>query len=274
MRFETLTDTLRLLFHREKEPFLRLKQVLGFLPHDLSLYRLALMHKSAAQEAGRETGHSHLNNERLEFLGDAVLGCVVADLLYRRYPTRQEGFLTTLRSKLVRRDMLNDLAVRMGLDQLVLHTGSISSAHNSYMNGNAFEAFVGAIYLDRGYGHCLRFVRDVVFARYVDVEQVARREENYKSRLIEWCQKRGLCFTFEIVSQRTLPDRTTPKFVSRVLIEGEYCGSGDGYSKKESHQSAARQAWKRLHKSDQLAKSLMERHQRAQEAKAGAEKQS
>lgn len=265
MRFDTLAEHLRLLFRKEKEPFLRLRQVLGFLPHDLSLYRLALMHKSVGRHDTSSTGHGRLNNERLEFLGDAVLGCVVADLLYQRYPTRQEGFLTTLRSKLVRRDMLNDLAVRMGLDQLVLHTEHVSTAHNSYMNGNAFEAFVGAIYLDRGYRYCLRFVRDVVFARYVDVEKVARTEENYKSRLIEWCQKRGLSFEFEVVSQRTLSDRTTAKFVSRVLIEGEFCGSGDGYSKKESHQNAARQAWKRLHKGDELVRSLMEKHQRAQE---------
>ena len=256
MRFDTLTDHIRLLFRREKEPFLQLRDLLGFLPHDLSLYRLALMHKSA-QQLEPSHGQKRLNNERLEFLGDAVLSSVVADLLYQRYPNSQEGFLTTLRSRLVCREMLNTLAVDMGLDRLVLHTGRASSAHNSYMNGNAFEALIGAVYLDRGYTYCLRFVRDVVFARYVDIRKVARTEENYKSRLIEWCQKHQLECRFEMVSQQILADRTTPKFVSRVLIQGQFCGSGDGYSKKASHQAAARQAWKRLHKDPQLVKNLV-----------------
>lgn len=254
MRLETLSENIRLLFLKEKEPFLRLRQLLGFLPHDLSLYRLALMHKSAS----RSENHVYLNNERLEFLGDAVLDSVMADILYTRFPNKQEGFLTTLRSKLVRRDMLNDVAVRIGLDQLVLHADHISSAHNNYVNGNAFEAFVGAIYLDRGYAYCLRFLRDVVYTRYVDIEKVSRTEENYKSRLIEWCQKQRLHFQFEMVSQRVLADHATAKFVSRILIEGVFCGSGEGYSKKESHQAAARQAWKRLHKDKRLLAQLTE----------------
>lgn len=265
MRLETLTENFRLLFRKEKEPFFRLRQLLGFLPHDLRLYRLALMHKSANRaDTDDAPHHERVNNERLEFLGDAVLGSVVADILYERFPNKQEGFLTTLRSKLVRRDMLNDVAVRIGLDQLVLHADRVSSAHNSYVNGNAFEAFVGAIYLDRGYAYCQRFLRDVVYAQYVDIEKVSRTEENYKSRLIEWCQKQRLRFQFEMVSQRVLADRTTAKFVSRVLIEGTFCGSGEGYTKKESHQAAARQAWKRLHKDKQLLKQLTE--QRAAKA--------
>lgn len=262
MRLQTLIDNVWLLFRKDREPYLRLRRLLGFLPHDIRLYRLALHHKSAAQnDDARPDSHparpDHLNNERLEFLGDAVLGSAVAHILYNRFPDKQEGFLTTLRSKLVRRDMLNDLAVQMGLDRLVLHAENASSAHNSYMNGNAFEALIGAIYLDRGYSYCLRFLHKQVFAHYVDIGKVAKREENYKSRLIEWCQKQHLTFRFDIVSQKTLSDRTTAKFVSRVLIQDIYCGSGDGYTKKESHQAAARQAWKRLHKDNRLLQQIL-----------------
>lgn len=250
-----LTDHIRLLFQKEKEPFLRLQKILGFLPHNIEFYRLALMHKSihVTQDA---RGH-HVNNERLEFLGDAILSAVVADILYFRYPNKQEGFLTTLRSKLVCRDMLNKLAVQIGLDKLVLHDGRGSSAHNSYMNGNAFEAFFGAIYLDRGYSYCMRFMRDVVLQKYINLEEVSQKDENYKSKLIEWCQKYQLRASFEMISQTILPDRNTPKFVSRVTIEGVYSGQGDGYSKKESHQNAARQALKKIKRDVAFVNQLM-----------------
>lgn len=260
--FEQLKDMWRLLFLKEREPFLQLKRILGFLPHDLTLYRHALMHKSFNQK-----GKKRINNERMEFLGDAVLGTVVADVLYELYPNKQEGFLTTLRSKLVRRDMLNKLAVQMGLDKLVLHEGHMSSAHNSYMNGNAFEAFIGAIYLDRGYGYCMRFIKEVVFKKYVNIEDVSKTEENYKSKLIEWCQKFQLAISFEMISQKILSDRNTPKFVSRVMIEGIYSGTGDGFSKKESHQNAAQQAYKRVQRDMAFVNSLIEaRSQKAKES--------
>lgn len=242
--FQGIKHNVRLLFRKDKEPYFRVRRITGYLPHNLSLYRTALRHKSFSRsEDGR-----HVNNERLEYLGDAVLGAVVADILYERYPKKQEGFLTTLRSKLVRRDMLNQLAVQIGLDKLILHDGPVTSAHNSYMGGNAFEAFVGALYLDRGYKACRQFVRRVILRKFVNLEELAQKEENYKSRLIEWCQKNQLSCQFEMISQKILSDRTTPKFVSRVIIEGIYCGQGEGFSKKESHQQAARQAYQKVHR--------------------------
>jgi ribonuclease-3 len=126
------------------------------------------------------------------------------------------------------------------------------------MNGNAFEAFFGAIYLDRGYSYCMRFMRDVVFKKYVNIEEVAKTEENYKSKLIEWCQKYQLSVQFEMVSQRILSDNNTPKFVSRVVIAGVYCGQGEGFSKKESHQNAARQAYRHIKRDVAFANSLMQ----------------
>ena len=234
---------------------MQLRNILGFLPRDIRLYQTALMHKSLTL---REKGEKHINNERLEYLGDAVLSAVVADILYQRYPNKQEGFLTTLRSKLVRRDTHNKLAVQMGLDKLVLYSGRATSAHNSYMNGNAFEAFFGAIYLDRGYEYCMSFARDVIFKKYINIEEVSKTEENYKSKLIEWCQKYQFEFKFDIVSQKILQDRNTPKFVSRVTIEGVYCGTGDGYSKKESHQKAAQQAYKHIRRNAAFVNTLID----------------
>ena len=234
---------------------MRIKKITGILPHDISIYKTALKHRSATRG---EKGDKRVNNERLEYLGDAVLGAVVADILYKRYPTRQEGFLTTLRSKIVRRDTLNQLAVQLGLDKLVLHTGPVTSGHNSYMNGNAFEAFFGALYLDRGYRACCRFIDKVVLARYINVDEVSQKEVNYKSKLIEWCQKYQLKAQFDMVSQKLLPDRSTPVFVSRLTIEGIFCGSGEGYSKKESHQQAARQAYNKVRRDVNLVNQMIE----------------
>ncbi len=260
--FHAILNHIRLLFHQGKKPFSELKAILGFMPRDLRYYRIALMHKSASE---RVRGHHKINNERLEFLGDAVLDAIVADIIFRRYPDCQEGFMTTLRSKLVKRDRLNRLAEQIGLDKLILFTGKASSAHNSYMNGNAFEAFVGAIYLDRGYAYCKKFMTNVILKKYVDLNELSKVEENYKSKVIEWCQRRQLKVRFEIISQQKQSDYSTPKFVSRVMIEDVYCGRGEGYSKKESHQEAARQAYKRITRNAPLAKQLLSAHaERAQ----------
>ena len=253
--FQGFKQHVRLLFRKEKEPYFRVRRITGFMPHNLNLYRTALRHKSLSRG---ENGGRNVNNERLEYLGDAVLGAVVADILYERYPRKQEGFLTTLRSKLVCRERLNQLAVQIGLDKLVLHDGPVTSAHNSYMNGNAFEAFVGALYLDRGYMACKQFVRRVILRKFVDLDELSKKEENYKSRLIEWSQKHQLECRFELISQKMLSDRTTPKFVSRVTIEGVYCGQGEGFSKKESHQQAARQAYNKVHRDVAFVNRLFE----------------
>ncbi len=247
-----ISAKIRLLFRRDKKPYLQLKGILGFAPKKISFYETAMRHKSLGHKDG-----SHVNNERLEFLGDAVLGCAVADILYEKYPTRQEGFLTTLRSKLVRRDMLNKLAKQMGLAELVNYSGKKTSAHNSYMNGNAFEAFIGAIYLDQGYKRTLYFIKERIYKKYVDIEKVAKTEENWKSKIIELCQKYQLDFAFEMISEKMLQDNTTTRFTSRLCIEGIFCGHGEGYSKKESHQEAARQAYNRVKRDKELLEELI-----------------
>lgn len=274
---------IRLLFVSEKKPFLRLKSILGFYPHSLEPYRLALIHKSVAYHEfdraknAAATKHkmckdkreqenkklneelrsiTYINNERLEFLGDAMLGAIVADILYKHYGRKQEGFLTNLRSKIVCRKSLNKLAVDMGLDKLIKHTGAVTTGHNSFMNGNAFEAFIGAIYLDRGFNYCYRFIEDVVFKHYINIEEEAKKEENFKSVLIEWCQKHQYKVAFSQKESRDDKSHNAPMFHSSVLIEGIPCGTGDGYSKKESDQNAAKQALQRIKRDKDLQNGL------------------
>jgi ribonuclease-3 len=211
------------------------------------------MHKSMQQ---RTADGKRVNNERLEFLGDAILGAVVGDIVYHHFSGKREGFLTNTRSKLVQRDTLNRVAVEMGLDKLI--QSSISSAsHNSYMGGNAFEALIGAIYLDRGYACCMKFINERILHRLLDLDKVANKEMNYKSKLIEWCQKKKVRFEFKIVGQhRERSESYSPVFDSQVLLNGIVCGEGSGYSKKESHQAAAKIAYKRIRSDKQLAEQI------------------
>ncbi len=237
-------DRLRLFLRKDKEPYLRLYNILGFYPRNINLYREALLHKSCSRHM---QGKKRVNNERLEFLGDAVLSAVVADILYEHYSKKQEGFLTTLRSRLVRRDTLNKLAEQIGLDKFIEHHGPATTAHNSNMSGNAFEALFGAIYLDRGYSYCVRFMKKQIFEHYIDIDATAQTEENFKSRMLEWCQKRQLTFRFEC-SDSVAKDGHTPVFTSTLIVEDMVCGSGKGYSKKESQQLAAKEALLRIRK--------------------------
>ena len=242
-----------LLFRKDRKAYCALKQILGFYPRHLHYYKQALMHKSMQQ---RTADGKRVNNERLEFLGDAILGAVVGDIVYHHFSGKREGFLTNTRSKLVQRDTLNRVAVEMGLDKLI--QSSISSAsHNSYMGGNAFEALIGAIYLDRGYACCMKFINERILHRLLDLDKVANKEMNYKSKLIEWCQKKKVRFEFKIVGQhRERSESYSPVFDSQVLLNGIVCGEGSGYSKKESHQAAAKIAYKRIRSDKQLAEQI------------------
>ncbi len=242
-----------LLFRKDRKAYCALKRILGFYPRHLHYYKQALMHKSMHQ---RTADGQRVNNERLEFLGDAILGAVVGDVVYRHFEGKREGFLTNTRSKLVQRETLNRVAVEIGLDKLIQY--SISSAsHNSYMCGNAFEALIGAIYLDRGYACCMKFINERILHRLLDIDKVANKEMNYKSKLIEWCQKKKVRFEFKIIGQhRERSESYSPVFDSQVLLNGIVCGEGSGYSKKESHQAAAKIAYKRIRADKQLTEQI------------------
>ena len=234
-------DKIRLLFRKDKESYFCFYKILGFYPRNIQLYQQALLHKSTSirSEKGRP-----LNNERLEFLGDAILDAIVGDIVYKHFEGRREGFLTNTRSKIVQRETLNKLAVEIGLDKLGKYS-TRSSSHNSYMYGNAFEAFIGAIYLDQGYERCKRFMEEKIFKNYIDLDKMSRKEVNFKSKLIEWSQKSKVEVSFELIEQ-FLDEDYNPMFHTEIRIEGISAGKGTGYSKKESQQNAAQAALKKI----------------------------
>ena len=245
-------DKIRLLFRKDRESYFCFYKILGFFPRNIRFYQQALLHKSTSvrSEKGRP-----LNNERLEFLGDAILDAIVGDIVYKHFEGRREGFLTNTRSKIVQRETLNKLAVEIGLDKLVKYS-TRSSSHNSYMYGNAFEAFIGAIYLDQGYERCKQFMEKKILKNYIDLDKMSRKEVNFKSKLIEWSQKTKMEVSFEFIEQFVDQDYN-PMFHTEVRIESLSAGTGTGYSKKESQQNAAQMALKKI-KSDEAFKEAIE----------------
>lgn len=242
-----IIDRIRLPFRKEKELYSSLYDIIGFYPHDISYYKLALMHKSVMR---RNAKGKPVNNERLEFLGDAILDAIVGDIVYQHFPGKREGFLTNTRSKLVQRDTLNKLAQEMGINQLILSSGHTSS-HNSYMGGNAFEALVGAIYLDQGYNACMRFMNKRILAQMINIDKVAYKEVNFKSKLIEWSQKNKVRLTYEQVLQEK-DKNGNPIFEFKVVLEGVEGCAGRGFSKKESQQLASKLTLDKLKKKPQF----------------------
>ncbi len=178
-------------------------------------------------------------NERLEFLGDAVLSSVISDYLYSNFVREREGFLSKSRSNLVCRDTLNELALDIGIDRFLEACG-LPHQHNHHVYGNALEALIGAIYIDKGYKQCRRFLLDRVFSRHLDMESLVRADKNYKSRLIEWTQKNHKNIEFKLVSEELRKEGAY--FLTEVYVDNELLGNGDGFSKRESQQKAARQA--------------------------------
>lgn len=253
-------DKLKLPFRKDKELFSSLYSILGFYPRDIAIYKQALSHSSNALQT--ESG-KRLNNERLEFLGDAIIEAVTSDIVYRHFDKKREGFLTTTRSKLVQRDTLNKMAQEVGLDKLV-RTGGHQSGHNSYIGGNAFEAIVGAVYLDRGYKYCMWFLKSRIIAAHLNLNDVAKKEVNFKSKLLEWAQRNRL--EIEFISNdpgKGAATSETPTFLATVTIENVECGKGNGFSKKESHQNAARETLIMLNANKQkIAEILKSKEQR------------
>ena len=222
--FGNLIDRIRLLFRKDKESYLCFYRILGFYPRNIRIYEQALLHKSLSVKT--DQGRL-LNNERLEFLGDAILDAVVGDIVYQKFEGKREGFLTNTRSKIVSRESLNHVAEQIGLAKLIKYS-SRQSAHNSYMGGNAFEALVGAIYLDRGYVYCKYFIEKRIIGQYLNLNKISRKEVNFKSKLIEWTQKNKVEIAFELVNQ-TVDEHNSPTFETEVLLEGIRACRGKGY---------------------------------------------
>jgi ribonuclease-3 len=238
---ENIIYRIRLLFHKEKESYFCLRKILGFYPKQLGYYEEALIHKSFTRKAKK-----HRNNERLEFLGDAVLDTVIAEYLFLRYPKKREGYLTNTRSKIVQRETLNKIGKEIGLGELIKFSNT-TTTHNNYMLGNAFEAFVGAIYLDRGYERCKWFIINKMLKEHIDVEKLAKKEINFKSKLIEWCQKNKYEQQFALVEEHH-DSNNNPIFQTQVMIENIPGEQGTGFSKRESQQKAAKETLKKIKK--------------------------
>lgn len=249
--FSNLIDRIRLLFRKDKESYLCFYRMLGFYPHDIRFYEQALLHRSSSVKS--DQGRL-LNNERLEFLGDAILDAVVGDIVYQKFEGKREGFLTNTRSKIVSRESLNHVAEQIGLSKLIKFSIRHAS-HNSYMGGNAFEALVGAIYLDRGYDYCKFFMEHRIIGPYINLNKVSRKEVNFKSKLIEWSQKNKIEISFELVNQ-SLDEFNSPVFESEILLEGIHACKGKGYSKKESQQLAAHETMNRIKKDSAFVESV------------------
>lgn len=241
-------NKIRLLLHPKKESYFALYKILGFFPNQLSYYEEALLHKSSSSL--NAYGNSHYrNNERLEFLGDAILDAIVADIVFKKYKNRNEGFLTNARSKIVKRETLDSISGELGLNKLI-----IASAHvkfpKSHILGNALEAFIGAVYLDQGYRKTYRFIEKKLIKSYINIDALVKKEVNFKSKLLEWCQKSKVTLVFHLLESFT-DNENNPIFQSQALLNGLLAGIGTGYSKKESQQQAAQMALKKI-KTDKI----------------------
>lgn len=250
---QNLIDKLRLPFRKERQFAISLYQIMGFYPHRLEIYHTALTHKSQGFRNGK--GYA-VNNERLEFLGDAILEAVVSDIVYHRYERKHEGFLTNTRSKIVQRATLNRLATELRIDQLV-QCATSGGSHNCYMGGNAFEALMGAIYLDRGYQHCKWFIEQRILGHLLNIDNIAKKEVNFKSKLLEWSQKNRMNIVYKVDDVENA-EGNSPTFTCQVMIEELLAGEGTGFSKKESHQNAAKQALTKLRKDEGFVQKIFQ----------------
>lgn len=220
------------VFNKDRELVRAIAGIIGNTPDNIRLYKLALTHTSFARQAASS---KHDTNERLEFLGDAVLGAVVAELLFRKFPYEDEGFLTEIRSRIVNRESLNHIALKIGLNLLVkVETGA--NRHKS-VNGNALEALVGAIYLDKGYNMTRQFVLGKLIKPHVDLHKLVNTTANFKSKLIEWAQSQNMEIRFESIQKKQ--QGNTTEFTSEVYIGDKPVATGVGLSKKKADQAAA-----------------------------------
>lgn len=221
-------------FSKDKQLARKLKPVLGFIPSDLNLFRLAFNHKSSTSEKNNRMQ----NNERLEYLGDAVLGTIVAEYLFNKYPNSDEGFLTKMRSKIVKRNSLNRIGDKMGLDVILSEYNATRLSRS--MLGNCVEALVGAIYLEYGYAYTKQYIISRVLRKYLDIHELETYDDNYKSQLLEWSQKQGKNVSYKVIAKYKLDKRD--RFKVAVLIDGQKIATADDFNKKSAEQTASERA--------------------------------
>ncbi len=220
--------------HTDKELARRLKQLVGFTPVHLQLFKLAFFHKSTFSTRD----YAISNNERLEFLGDAVLSTIVGEYLFKKYPNSDEGFLTKMRSKIVKRNSLDEIADKMGLDLFLANYNQTRLSKS--MLGNALEALVGAVYIEVGYERTKHYVVRRILRKYLDIHELERFDDNYKSQLLEWCQKNGHSIEYKVVAKYKSEKRD--KFKVAVFVDGRKMGTADDFNKKSAEQLASERA--------------------------------
>lgn len=217
-----------------------IRNILGYRPGNIFLYHQAFLHRSASHELSNGW---RINNERLEFLGDAILDSVAADYLFKKYPTRDEGFLTEMRSKLVSRSTLNRLSRKMGIDTLIQLDNHQQGTFRS-SNGDAFEALIGAIYLDKGYNFTQKIILDRIFRHYFNMEELINQELNYKSKIIEWAQREKKPFQFEVIGEAGQGYKK--QYIVELMVDGKRLERGQDYSIKGAEQLAAEKSWQKI----------------------------
>ncbi|MFN6945081.1 MAG: ribonuclease III [Cytophagaceae bacterium] len=231
----------RLLFflrpEKDKRLISTLRHITGMYPGNIDLYKLAIKHTSASVES--EAGIK-LSNERLEYLGDAILGAVIAEFLFKKYPYKNEGFLTEIRSRIVNRESLNILCRKIGLHHILEYNAKRNVHTHKSMYGDALEALVGAVYLDKGFEKCRKFILDKLLNPYYNLEEVVENNTNYKSILIEWAQKENKNLKFIIAKE--IGTNHHKEFTAEVILEEATISSGIGLNKKKAEQAAAEKA--------------------------------
>ncbi|MBS1781511.1 MAG: ribonuclease III [Bacteroidetes bacterium] len=232
-----LTSRLLNYISGSKPLALQLEHLLGFRPVHLPYYELALMHRSKIDDHNQ-------NNERLEFLGDAILGSIVAEYLFKKYPNQQEGFLTEMRSRIVRRETLNNVALRMGLNKLVQFNQNDRGLGRSHIFGNALEALIGAVYLDIGFTRTRTFILRQIIKTYIDLDQMEATDTNYKNQLLSWAQRNAYTLSFETIEEKQEGSRKV--FSVGILLNGKLLTTGNGYTKKDAGQVAAQKALEQI----------------------------
>ncbi len=241
-----LIRLIKVFFSKDKEFILSLKNIFGFCPGNVSLYKLAFLHKSVAQE---QNGHK-ISNERLEYLGDAVLSSIVADYLFKRFPYKDEGFLTEMRSKLVSRDQLNKLSRRLGLGHFIQSNKDSKSFYRS-MQGDAFEAFLGALYIDRGYKFTKKIVINRIINVHFDIDELEKTEVNFKSKLIEWSQKEHKIIEFNVISE--VGQGNNKQYLVEVKVDENVYATGQDFSIKGAQKIAAEKAYSSLQSKETIS---------------------
>jgi ribonuclease-3 len=233
----------KLYFSPSRKYILKLRNLLGYIPGNVNLYKMAFRHRSIAVVLKNGTKNS---NERLEFLGDAILGSVIAEELFKLYPYKDEGFLTEMRSKIVNRANLNQLAKKLGLGDLIEYDNRVVNYANKQgsLLGDAFEALIGAIYLDKGYNFTKNFILSQIIKPHIDIHTLENTETNFKSKLIEWCQRHGKDVTFEIIANAN--GDSAKLFTVQVSVDSENVGTGRDYNKKNAEKLAAEKACESL----------------------------